>query len=68
MLIDTRSQEMDGGVRASGFGGYDVSCHCKNYSPRGNVRTLNMGDYKSCDSCVHQRGDAQCGLARRTLQ
>lgn len=68
MLVDIRSEKMDGGMRVSDFGGYDVSCHCRNYSPKGNVRTLNMGDYKSCDSCVHQRGDTQCGLARQTLQ
>ena len=47
--------------------GYNVSCHCRNYSPRGSARTMNMGDYTSCDSCSHLRGDMKCGMAQQTL-
>ncbi len=68
MMTDTRFEDRENNVRASGFGDYDVSCHCKNYSPRGSVRTINMGNYSSCDSCMYQRGDAKCGLAQQTLQ
>ena len=48
-------------------GGYDVSCHCRNYSPKSSARTINMGDYSSCDSCNHLRSDRKCEIAQQTL-
>lgn len=56
------------GLRSFHGDGYDVSCHCRNYMPRGAERSFDMSDYRSCDSCLHQRGDQKCGLAQQTLQ
>ena len=65
---DTARQEYPaGGVRISGNqDGYDVSCSCRNYTPRSGVRTINMEDYSSCDSCTYLRADMKCGIAQQT--
>ncbi len=46
---------------------YDISVHCRNYSPGGNANIMDMSDYNTCDNCRHQRQDNGCGLAERTL-
>lgn len=62
-----RSEYRDPAGMPAGQRDYDISCSCRNYIPKSSVRTLNMGDYSSCDSCTHLRSDMKCGLARQTL-
>lgn len=63
----------DNGIRdgmAEDFGRngmYDISVHCRNYSPGGRAAIMDMSDYSTCSSCRHQRSDRRCGLAERTL-
>ena len=46
---------------------YDISVHCRNYSPGGNASVMNMSDYNTCDNCRHQRADNKCGLAENSF-
>ena len=63
-----RGEYSANGMRISGNqGGYDVSCSCRKYAPRSGIRTINMEDYSSCDSCTHLRSDMKCGIAQQTL-
>ncbi len=55
-------------VSSSDFGGYHVYSGCNHYAPSVRSTTMNMGDYRSCDSCIHQRRDLKCGMAQQTLQ
>lgn len=43
-----------------------VSSHCRHYEPRGPVGIMSMEDYRMCDSCRHQAGDASCQMAKKS--
>lgn len=44
---------------------YDISVHCRNYSPGGSSSVMNMSDYNTCDNCRHQRADNKCVLVEK---